>query len=114
MSVSERRRSERIPLKIPVDYSAVDAFFTEFSANINEGGIFVQSDTHSELGTEVQLQFRLPGRAEPLEVNGRVAWLSDGKSETPEGMGIEFTDLTRNLREEINQVVRLLKADSAS
>jgi uncharacterized protein (TIGR02266 family) len=111
MSVSERRRSARVPLNIPVDYSAVDAFFTEFSANINEGGIFVQSDTQSEIGTEVQLQFRLPGREEPLDVSGRVAWLSDGKSGNPEGMGIEFTGLTHEVREEINQVVRLLKAD---
>jgi uncharacterized protein (TIGR02266 family) len=109
MPGSERRRSARVPLKIPVDYSAVDAFFTEFSANINEGGIFVQSDTRSEIGTEVQLQFRLPGREEPLDVTGRVAWLSDGKGESPEGMGIEFTGLTAEVREEINEVVRQLK-----
>jgi uncharacterized protein (TIGR02266 family) len=94
---------------IPVDYSAVDAFFTEFTANINEGGIFVQSDTRSEIGTEVQLQFHLPGRQEPLDMTGRVAWLSDGKSGSPEGMGIEFTGLNAEVREEINEVVRQLK-----
>ncbi len=36
-SGDERRRHERVALKIPVDYSSVDAFFTEFSSNVNEG-----------------------------------------------------------------------------
>jgi uncharacterized protein (TIGR02266 family) len=109
MSSSERRRSERLSLKIPVDYSAVDAFFTEFSTNINEGGIFIESESPSAIGSLVQLQFRLPGRDEPLTVSGRVTWLSDGKGEAPEGIGVEFLELTPEIREAINDVVRDLK-----
>ena len=37
----DRRRSSREDLKIPVDYSAVDAFFSEFTTNVNEGGMFI-------------------------------------------------------------------------
>ena len=43
-SGKERRRHERAELKIPVDYSSVDAFFAEFSQNINEGGMFIEMD----------------------------------------------------------------------
>ena len=110
LAANDRRRHERVPLKIPVDYSSVDAFFTEFSANINEGGMFVALDDAPDLGTLVQLQFALPGRAEPVHVEGRIAWKSDGKDGSPAGVGIEFQNISTDVRETINEVVRQLKS----
>ena len=105
----DRRRHDRVPLKIPVDYTSVDAFFTEFSANINEGGMFVEMDDPPELGTLVQLQFDLPGRLGAVQVEGRIAWMSDGKDDSPAGVGVEFQNLPSNVRETINNVVRDLR-----
>ena len=105
----ERRGGARTSLKIPVDYSAVDVFFTEFSANINEGGMFIETDTPAEIGTLVQLHFRLPGLQEPLQVSGRVAWVNEEKEEEGIGMGIEFQDLSLDTREQINRIVRKLR-----
>ena len=107
----DRRSSKRAPLKIPVDYSAVDSFFTEFSHNINEGGVFVETDAPAELDTVVQLQFRVPGEDEPIQVSGRVAWISDGKGQSPSGMGVEFQELGPEARERINALVRRLRSD---
>ena len=106
----DRRRGDRVELKIPVDYSSVDAFFTEFSANINEGGMFVEVDEPPELGTLVQLQFDLPGRSAAIQVEGRVAWTSDGKDDSSAGVGIEFQNLPSDVRETINKVVRELRS----
>ena len=106
----ERRRYIRQPARIPVDYSSVDAFFTEFASDINEGGVFVQTESPSEPGEMVALEFRLPGVDEPLEIVGRVAWVADGKAEgSSPGMGIEFHHLTSEVRDRINQVVRSLR-----
>ncbi|MFQ5698345.1 MAG: TIGR02266 family protein [Myxococcota bacterium] len=105
---TDRRRSERVALKIPVDYSSVDSFFSEFSANINEGGIFVRSERSVPLGSVVQLQFKLPGRERPLQMKGRVAWTESDAAED-NGIGIEFLDLSPEVREEINEVVRSLR-----
>jgi len=107
---SERRRESRVALKVPVDYSSVDDFFSEFSANINEGGMFVQMEKPPELETEVHLQFRLPGAEEPILVSGRVAWVRNGEDGEPAGFGVEFSDLASETREEINRVVRSLRA----
>lgn len=107
---SERRRDSRVTLKVPVDYSSVDDFFSEFTANINEGGMFVQMEKPPELDTEVHLQFRLPGAEQPILVNGRVAWVRDGEDGDTPGFGVEFHDLPRETREEINRVVRNLRA----
>jgi uncharacterized protein (TIGR02266 family) len=107
----ERRRTERVPIKIPVDYSSVDDFFSEFSTNINNGGIFVETDTPEETDTVVTLQFKLPGLDEPVAVIGRVAWTSDGKGENPAGMGVEFHGLDDRIRSTIDEIVRRLRAD---
>jgi len=109
----ERRRSRRAGLEIPVDYSTVDAFFAEFSANINEGGLFVETDAPAEPGIAVQLSFRLPGAKDPVKVEGRVAWVSDGTRGQPCGMGVEFQTLSAEVRETINEVVRSLRVTDA-
>ena len=108
-SSSDRRRSAREDLKIPVDYSAVDAFFSEFTTNVNEGGMFIATETPSPLGTDVALEFRLPGLERPVNVSGRVAWISDGKGDSPVGMGIEFRELAVEVRATINEIVRRLR-----
>ena len=108
-SGKDRRKTERENIKVPVDYSAVDAFFSEFTTNINEGGMFVETETPPPLDTTVQLQVRLPDLERPIKIGGRVAWISDGKSGSPPGMGIEFQDLTPQIRTTINDLVRRLR-----
>ena len=110
---AEKRRSERTPLVVRVDYTTVDAFFSEFTANINEGGLFIETESPPPTGTAVLLKFKLPGEEEPIRVHGRVVWITpQGGAESP-GMGIEFENLDRVARARIDQVVRNLRQDSA-
>jgi type IV pilus assembly protein PilZ len=110
---SEKRRSERTPLVLRVDYTTVDAFFSEFTANINEGGLFIETEAPPPAGTAVLLNFKLPGEEEPIRVHGRVVWTRvQGGDEGP-GMGIEFENLDRAACARIDQVVRNLRRDSA-
>jgi len=120
----DRRRDSRVRLEIPVDYSSVDDFFTQFTSNINEGGIFVEMEKPPEIDAEVQLKFRLPGTDEPLQVEGRVAWVRSAAEEAGEnastapdgpgqsgraGVGIQFQHLSADTREKINDLVRQLR-----
>ena len=105
----DRRRSDRIELMVRVDYKTVDELFSEFARNINEGGMFVETDTPPEPGSPVALQFRIPGSEEPIAVMGRVVRTSEGNREEPPGMGIEFENLDTQSRELINQLVRSLR-----
>src|SRR5262245_31461069 len=106
---ADRRHSAREDIKIPVDYSAVDAFFSEFTTNINEGGMFIETENPATIDSVVQLQIRLPELDKPIRLGGRVAWLSDGKGQSPPGMGIEFQEMTPELRSKINDLVRKLR-----
>ena len=105
----ERRRSERVELMVRVDYKTVDELFSEFARNINEGGMFVETDAPPEPGSPVALQFRIPGSPEPIAVMGRVIRTTEGDRDEPPGMGIEFENLDAQSRDLINQLVRGLR-----
>ena len=111
-SDSDRRRSERIELVVRVDYKTVDELFSEFARNINEGGMFVETEAPPEPGSPVELEFRIPGSDEPIQVMGRVVRATVGSLDEPPGMGIEFENLDAQSRELINELVRNLRVGS--
>ncbi len=110
----DRRRSERTPFVVRVDYGTVDAFFSEFTADVNEGGLFIETDQPKPPGTAVLLQFRIPGSDSPIKVRGRVVWTSIERPAEVPGMGIEFENLDARARARINNVVRMLRAQAES
>ena len=107
----ERRLSARAPVTVRIDYSTIDAMFSEFTRNINEGGLFIESETHLALDDQVQLQFRLPGVDDPIKVSGRVAWIREAGIDGPPGMGIEFENLDATARLRIDEIVQALRVD---
>jgi uncharacterized protein (TIGR02266 family) len=68
----ERRRTDRAPVVVRIEYSTVDALFSDFTRNINEGGIFVETEEPVPLDQKVDLKLRLPGSSELVRVQGRV------------------------------------------
>ena len=105
----ERRRSDRADLLVRVDYQTVDEIFSDFARNINEGGMFVETEHPPQVGTQVSLQFRIPGSDEPVVSTGRVVRISQGGQGAP-GMGIEFDELDAHSRALINDLVRRLRS----
>jgi type IV pilus assembly protein PilZ len=108
----ERRRWERAELVVRVDYKTVDELFSEFARNINEGGLFVETDNPPSLGASVALQFQIPGSDEPIHVMGRVVRVCDATHREGPGMGIEFENLDSQSRDLINELVRQLRVGS--
>lgn len=106
----ERRRSPRSPLLVRVSYSTVDALFSEFTRNINEGGLFIETETPPPTDTRVSLQFQLPGGEGPIKARGRVAWVRDASPEGPAGMGVEFEHLGPEACSHIDELVRRLRS----
>ena len=106
----ERRNSPRSEFVVRVNYQAVDALFSEFARNINEGGIFVETDNPQPVGASVELEFKLPGADRPVEVVGRVVRSEEGESHGASGMGIEFENLSADARQQIDEIVRRLRS----
>jgi type IV pilus assembly protein PilZ len=111
LTTVERRLSPRAPVTVRVDYSTVDAMFSEFTRNINEGGLFIECEAVLPLDEQVQLQFQLPGVDEPFKVSGRVAWVREPGIDGPPGMGVEFENLDADARLRIDEIVQALRVD---
>jgi uncharacterized protein (TIGR02266 family) len=106
----ERRRSPRSALVVRVSYSTVDALFSEFTRNINEGGLFIETESPPPTDTRVALHFQLPGNDHPIEARGRVAWVRPASDEGPAGMGVEFEHLGSDAHARIDDLVRRLRS----
>ena len=105
----ERRRSPRAPVVVRVSYSTVDSLFSDFTRNINEGGMFIETDNPVPLDTVVNVQFQLPGRHDPIRASGRVVRVGGDLGE-PNGMAIEFEELDPEACQRINELVRKLRS----
>ncbi len=106
----DRRRTSRAAVTVRIDYSTVDEMFSEFTRDINEGGLFIETEKPHEPGTEVAMQFHLPGTDEVLQTLGRVVRVSPGAPGVTPGMGIEFDELSPEDRRRIDQIVRALRS----
>lgn len=109
----DRRRSARAQVTVRIDYGTVDEMFSEFTRDINEGGLFIETDKPHDPGTEVTMHFHLPGSGEALRTVGRVVRVTPSALGSSGGMGIEFDELTSDDRIRIDRIVRALRSRSA-
>jgi uncharacterized protein (TIGR02266 family) len=103
-----RRDYDRVQLKTNINLGSDSNFFTGFSTDISEGGIFVATVETVPQGTKVDLDFTLPG-GRPLKATGVVRWLREPNDHTPElmpGMGVQFQDLPPEIASLISDFVR--------
>lgn len=108
---SDRRVAERVDVTWSVDCETEDTFLYASITNISEMGIFVATREPLEVGTELTLRFVPPGAAEPFVLAGQVQWVNPVRmlSENPNpGMGVRFTNLSRDDRERLVDAIRTI------
>lgn len=91
--LNERRKSDRAPIELKVEYKRLNSFFSDYTRNISHGGIFIRTAAPLEVGTRFLFRLQVPNLQSPLTLKGLVRWIQDGEPDseaTPRGMGIEF------------------------
>jgi type IV pilus assembly protein PilZ len=104
---SDRRVYERYDTLISVDYASGETFLFSYIENISEMGIFIRSDDPLPVGTRLHLRFG-PEGSPKLELLGEVVWINPvrlGADNPNPGMGVRFTELTAEAREEVVSLV---------
>ncbi len=104
----QRRRFERLAVEIEVNLTSDHNFYTAFTQNISEGGLFVATTRLMPVGTPIEFSFTLHPDPEPIQVTGRVKWVRDPvlyNRDTVPGMGIEFGVLDPRLQKRINDFI---------
>jgi uncharacterized protein (TIGR02266 family) len=107
----ERRLSRRAPVTVRINYGTIDALFSEFTRDINDGGVFVSTDQPLPVDELVVLQFRLPGSQAGIQARGRVVRVEPPKNGSPGGMAIEFEKLDAAAQAEIDRLIRELRSE---
>jgi uncharacterized protein (TIGR02266 family) len=91
----QRRRHNRVELETEVTLNGPTNFYTGFTEDISNGGLFVSTYDIRPIGTEVEVSFSLPS-GHIVNVCGHVRWLRDPiepDEDSRPGMGIMFKEL---------------------
>ncbi|HEY0093349.1 MAG TPA: TIGR02266 family protein [Archangium sp.] len=100
-------RASRVRMQATIDMRSDSNFFTGFTTNVSEGGIFVATVQSVPRGTTVDLDFTLPG-GRPMKVTGVVRWTREVNDKTPElmpGLGVRFSHLPPEVASAITDFV---------
>ncbi len=111
--MSERRRGERAPIELNVEYKRVNTFFSDYTRNISKGGTFIRTSRPLDVGTEFVFALRVPLLDEPLRLRGTVKWIVSPDESSPQkqpGMGIEFVYTGTEERRATESIVERLMA----
>jgi uncharacterized protein (TIGR02266 family) len=103
VEVEEHRASKRISIEVELHLASESHFFSGLSGDISEGGVFVSTYRALAQGSLVDLEFSLPGAAQPLHARGEVRWHRDATPHGPPGVGISFDDLSEDDRKAIHR-----------
>ena len=96
MNNQERRSYPRVKLITKVTHVAGDFFHYYYSRDLSRGGIFLETREPFPGGTQVNLEFPLPGISRRVAVQGQVVRTVASEEKDPSivpGMGIQFGDL---------------------
>lgn len=99
------RQHQRIPYSVRVEFRTVSSFLVTYSINLSRGGIFLETDQATPVGSPITLQFAVPGIGS-ISLDGRVTWnRGSSDSEGPAGIGIEFDALATDIGQMIDEMV---------
>lgn len=104
----DRRHSPRIAYQIEVGFDSHSNFYTGFTSDISDGGLFVATYSHKPVGERLEISFSLPG-GHVVNAQGVVRWvreLVEENEEHPPGMGIQFEALSEEDKAAIVEYVQ--------
>ena len=117
---NDRRREQRAPIELKVEYKRLNTFFYDYTKNISKGGTFIKTEKPLGIGTIFLFKLVIPAHAEPLALRGEVRWIvKEGEPLPPQappghepGMGIKFVYDDAAQRRSLESFVGKMMVDS--
>lgn len=101
---SDKRRHDRAPVTLVVEYDGADDFVSDYTENLSSGGIFINTTKVLEIGTEVKLVLSFPGLLASISIVGVVRWLREDGTDA-HGVGLEFVDFEGRNKDELEELI---------
>lgn len=104
----EQNRHVRFPVRLAVRYGTGNPVnYSSFVLNMNQGGVFIETDKPLEVGSRIVMHFYIPPEVKLLgEFEGQVVWANAQNVNKAGGMGIKFISYTQ---ESMKQLEALLE-----
>jgi len=96
---NRKRKHERKPFFMVVDYSAEDRLYKDYIQNISAGGVLIETRMPFSVGQEVSLCLPLPNYQKYIKITGEVVRIS------PQGIGVKF----KMVNEDQEAIIKSLK-----
>ena len=99
----DRRGSVRVAIDLWMEELRGDELHFRRSCNISLGGVFFEQSIPHPVGTKVMLRFALPGAKTEMSAQGEVT--SASKGEAGLGMGVRFSEISDEHRQQLQQFI---------
>jgi len=104
MASQERRRYTRVPTQIEVNVLHDDDYIISLSKDISVDGMFITTDNPPAVGTIQELSFSI-GNLKKVSVKAMVMWVNKKENGQDHGMGVQFIDVSEELKDVILRIV---------
>ena len=102
----DKRKSERIKKGVKSEVYAEEHASFSSAVDLSKGGIFIATPEPLSNGSEVNMSLHIPGHGE-VEIKGVVKWARTDETATEKaGMGIEFVNVSSDLKKKIDEFVK--------
>ena len=82
--IINNRKKYRTPCLIPAYYSISETSYVSYILDINEYGVFIETDECFPIGQNIQLKYYNPFSRKPINLKGEIVWSSS------DGIGVRF------------------------
>jgi hypothetical protein len=96
------RRQPRHAFRLEVDIEGRDSVTCK-TFDVNDAGCFLVTDAKFRVGEKLAMTLHMIDS--PVQVEGEVVWVSDGKGGRPPGIGIRFARSTPELRAQLGSLI---------
>jgi uncharacterized protein (TIGR02266 family) len=99
----ERRQHARVSMQTEVDLCSDSNFYSGYSTDLSDGGLFVATYNVVDIDTEIQVAFTLP-TGQRIVSQGVTRWVREYNEATPQispGVGVEFVGMPAETKEAI-------------
>jgi uncharacterized protein (TIGR02266 family) len=92
-------------------------FVIDYTTDLGDGGVLIQTETLLPVGAELELIFKLPNSIKLIEVRGKVVWANKyDPDKAPDnlipGMGVKFLDLDPESKQYIDDFIETVQKSS--
>lgn len=110
----EDRDGHRVPIQLLVDYKAEGHYLFDFCRDLSSGGVFIQTKTPLNTGSDIELTFTIPDSKETLNTKGKVIWVQgavENREDLQPGMGVQFDAFSESQRVLLDKFVSRYHGD---